>query len=87
MAADYDRGRWSSAAPGRNELVAAAPSLIPIFGHRFVIDHGPRSVLSIVGTDAIATTLQAGHLGKLPAPFPVHLDPADLARRRGPGGH
>jgi len=33
------------------ELVAAEPPLIPIFGHRFLIDHGPRPVLSIMGTD------------------------------------
>ncbi len=35
------------------ELVAAAPPLIPIFGHRFLIDHGPRPVLSIMGTDVV----------------------------------
>lgn len=28
------------------ELVAAEPPLIPIFGHRFLIDHAPRPVLS-----------------------------------------
>jgi Uma2 family endonuclease len=36
---------------------------------------------------AAAITLHAGQLGELPAPFPLHLDPADLARRRGPEGH
>jgi len=37
---------------------------------------------------AAATTLQAGQLGELLAPFPVRLDPAELTRRRGPaGGH
>ncbi len=35
------------------ELLAAAPPLIPIFGHRFVVDHGPRPVLSIMGTDVV----------------------------------
>ncbi len=34
---------------------------------------------------AAATTLQAGQLGELLAPFPVRLDPAELTRRRGPG--
>ena len=35
------------------ELIAAAPPLIPIFGHRFVVDHGPLPVLSIMGTDVV----------------------------------
>jgi len=36
---------------------------------------------------AAASTLAAGQLGELPDPFPVRLDPAELTRRRGPGGH
>lgn len=35
------------------ELMGAAPSLAPIFGHRFVVNHGDSSVLSIVGTDVV----------------------------------
>ncbi len=36
---------------------------------------------------AAMITLHAGHLGELAAPFPVRLDPANLVRRRAPGGH
>lgn len=38
---------------GLAELMAAAPRLLPIFGHRFVVDHGTAPVLSIVGTDVV----------------------------------
>lgn len=34
-------------------LMAEAPSLAPIMGHRFVVDHGTHPVLSIVGTDVM----------------------------------
>ncbi len=34
-----------------------------------------------------ATTLHSGQLGELLAPFPVRLDPTELTRRRGHGGH
>ncbi len=44
----------------------------------------PGDVVEGTFTAVAAITLQVGHL---PAPFPVRLDPAELTRRRGPGGH
>ena len=56
---------------------------------RLELEPGPQLVTYTLDGDhyAAAATLQAGQLGELPVPFPVRLDPADLTRRRGPGGH
>jgi len=61
---------------------------IPVYW-RLELQPAPHLITYTLAGDhyAAATTLQAGQLGTLPAPFPVHLDPAELARRRGPGGH
>jgi hypothetical protein len=63
-ALDRDDGywspRWGARPVGTSErraaierLVSAAPKLIPIFGHRFVVPTDPPAVLSMVGTDII----------------------------------
>jgi len=56
----YWSPRWGARPVGADErraaierLVSAAPTLIPIFGHRFVVPTDPPAVLSMVGTDII----------------------------------
>ena len=54
------RDGWGTRPPGErerservDELVAAAPALLPIFGHRFVLAEGPTVVLSVHQSDII----------------------------------
>jgi len=56
---------------------------------RLELDPAPQLITYTLAGEhyAAGTTLHAGQLGEVLAPFPVRLDPAELTRRRAPGGH
>ncbi len=88
-------GRWDYRpnASGRQRLTQlqwerTAEAGIPAY-RRLELQPAPHLITyTLAGEHYVAaSTLHAGQLGELAAPFPVRLDPAELTRRRGPGGH